>query len=83
MKMLVTFGTQMRGLVGYVDADGATQEHRRAITRYAFLINGGAILWGLRKQELVTLSMVKSEYITATHTAKEAIWLQQLIGEMF
>ena len=63
--------------------DGVTQEHHRAITRYAFLINGGAVLWGLRKQELVTLSMAESEYVAAMHAAKEAIWLHRLISEMF
>ena len=46
-------------------------------------IDGGAIIWGSRKQELVMLSMAKLEYVTATHTPKEAIWLQQLIDKMF
>ena len=77
------FGTQTRGLVGYADADGATQEHRHAITGFAFLINGGAILWGSKKQELITLSTAESEYVAATHATKEAIWLRRLIGEMF
>ena len=76
MKLLVlTFRTQVQGLVGYVNADGATQEHQRAITGFAFLVNGGAILWGLKKQELVTLSTAESKYVAATHTAKEALWL--------
>ena len=84
MKSLVlTFGTQASGLVGYIDADSATQEHCRAITGFAFLINGGAILWGSKKQELVTLSTAKSEYVTATHATKEAHWLCRLIGEIF
>ena len=61
--LVLTFGTRTTGLIGYVDADGATQEHHCAITGYAFLINGRAVLWGLRKQELVTLSMAESEYI--------------------
>ena len=80
---MLTFGTQTRGLVGYVDADGATQEHQHAITGFAFLVNGGAILWGSKKQELVTLSTAESEYVAATHVAKEALWLRRLIGEMF
>ena len=74
-SLALTFRTQIRGLVGYVDADGATQEYRHAITGFAFLVDGGAILWGSKKQELVTLSMAKSKYVTATHAAKEALWL--------
>ena len=64
-----------RGLVGYVDTDGATQEHQRAITGFAFLVDGGAILWGSKKQELVMLSTAESKYVAATHAAKEALWL--------
>jgi len=84
MKRLgLTYGTSNAGLVGYTDADGASQEHRHTITGFAFLVDGGAISWGSRKQELVTLSMAKSEFVAATHAAKEAQWLCRLIGEVF
>jgi hypothetical protein len=43
-------------LTGYTDADGATQDHRRAISGYVFLIDGAAVSRSSRKQELVTLS---------------------------
>jgi hypothetical protein len=79
----LTYGTESKGLEGYTDADGASQEHRHAISGYAFLIDGAAISWGSRKQELVTLSTTEAEYVAATHGAKEAIWLRQLIGEIF
>jgi hypothetical protein len=69
--------------LGYTDADGATQEHRRAISGYSFLIDGGAISWSSKKQELVTLSTAEAEYVAATHVAKEAIWLRRLIHELF
>ncbi len=32
------------GMTGYADADGQMQEDRRAISGYAFLIDGGARL---------------------------------------
>ena len=41
-----------------------------------------AISWSLKKQNIVTLSSTKSEYITLTHAAKEAIWLQTFINEV-
>ena len=63
--------------------DGATQEHRHAITGYAFLIDGRSISWSSKKQEIVTLSTTESEYVAAKHTAKEAIWLCWFIGEVF
>ena len=73
-KLELTYGGDKRGLVGYVDADGASQEHRCAISGYVFMIDGGAISWSSKKQELVTLSTMEAEYIAQTHAAKEAIW---------
>lgn len=79
----LVYGGGRDGLEGFVDADGSSQEHRRAITGYVFLIDGGAVSWASKKQELVTLSTAESEYVAATHAAKEAIWLRRLIGEVF
>jgi hypothetical protein len=79
----LTYGEERHDLIGYTDADGATHEHRHAISGYTFLIDGGAISWQSRKQELVTLSTAEAEYVAATHAAKEAIWLRRLIFELF
>ena len=74
MKELeLVYGGDDRGLVGYTDADGLSQEHRWAISRYIFLVDGGAVSWSLKKQELITLSTTEAEYVAATHAAKEAI----------
>jgi hypothetical protein len=79
----LTYGGDRHELVGYTDADGSSQDHRRAISGLAFLIDGGAISWSSRKQELVALSTAEAEYVAATHAAKEGIWLRRLIGELF
>ena len=71
----LTYGTECHDLIGYTDADGATEEHRHAISGYAFIIDGGAISWYSCKQELITLSTAEAEYVAATHMVKEAIWL--------
>ena len=42
-KWELTYGGNDRGLVGYVDADGASQDHRRAISGYIFMVDGGAV----------------------------------------
>jgi transposase InsO family protein len=78
----LTYGTEYHDLAGFTDADGASQPHRHAISGYAFMIDGGAISWRSRKQELVTLSTAEAEYVAATHAAKEAIWLRHLISEI-
>ena len=79
----LVYGRTEGGLEGYTDADGATQEHRHAISGYAFLIDGGAVSWFSKKQEIVTLSTAEAEYVAATHAAKEAIWLKRFLSEVF
>jgi hypothetical protein len=80
--LALTYGRDRHNLLGYTDADGSSQEHRRAISGNAFLIDGGAVSWSSKKQELVTLSTAEAEYVAATHAAKEAIWLRRLIGTL-
>jgi len=79
----LVYGGKREDLQGWVDADGASQEHRRAISGYVFMVDGGAISWSSKKQELVTLSTTEAEYVAATHAAKEGMWLRALFGEVF
>jgi transposase InsO family protein len=79
----LTYGNERHELMGYTDADGSSQEHRHAISGFTFLIDGGAVSWASRKQELVTLSTAEAEYVAATHAAKECIWLRRLINSLF
>jgi hypothetical protein len=80
--LALTYGRDRHNLLGFTDADGSSQEHRRAISGHAFLIDGGAVSWSSKKQELVTLSTAEAEYVAATHAAKEAIWLRRLTGAL-
>ena len=73
----------MRQLIGYADADGSMAEDRKAISGYAFMINGGAVSWSAKRQQIISLSTTESEYIAATYAAKEALWLRQLILQLF
>lgn len=58
-------------------------EDRRSTSGYAFMINGGAVSWSAKKQEIVTLSTTESEYVGAVHASKEALWLRSLISQIF
>lgn len=45
----LTYGKEMKDLKGYVDVDGSTHEDRKAISGYAFMIDGGAVSWSTKK----------------------------------
>ena len=79
----LTLGLSQNGLVGYVDADWALQDHRHSISAYVFQIDSGSISWSCQKQLIVTLSSTEAEFITLTHAAKEDLWLQHFITEVF
>ena len=77
------YSTTDNSLKGYMDADGLLQEHRHTISGYVFLMNKGVISLSSKKQNLITLSTAKSEYIATMYAAKEALWLHHIIGEVF
>ena len=79
----LTYGREVQGLMGYTDADGSVNEDRKAISGYAFLINGGAVSWSSKKQEIISLSITEAEYVAAMHATKEALWLRNFIGQVF
>ena len=67
---------------GYLDANGAMQDHRWVISGFAVLVDGGAVLWLSKKEELMTLSTMEAEYVGATHTTKELVWFWCLINKV-
>src|ERR1700678_740132 len=77
------YGGVTKELVGYADADGSMAEDRKAISGYAFMVNGGAVSWSAKRQQIISLSTTESEYIAATYAAKEALWLRQIILQLF
>ena len=81
--MQLSFGGEAKELIGYADVDGSMGEDQHALSGYAYLINGGVVSWSIKRQEIVSLSTTESEYVTTTHTAKEGLWLQSLITQLF
>jgi hypothetical protein len=79
----LSYGETRHVLEGYTNMDGSMAEDCRAITGYVFLIDGGAVSWSSKQQEIILLSMMESEYITATHGMKEGLWLKSLLSELF
>lgn len=78
----LVYGSSKRDLEGFSDADGSMHEERKAISGYAFLIDGGAVSWSSKKQEIISLSTTEAEYVAMTHAAKEALWLRSLLSQL-
>ena len=66
----LSLGNNHNGLIGYADADWASQDHRHLISAYFFQIDGGNISWSCQKQNIVTLSSTEAEFITLTQVTK-------------
>ena len=79
----LSYGSLTKELQGYADADGSMNKDCKAISGYAFIINGGSVLWSAKQQELISLSTTESEYVAMTQAAKEALWLRSLISQLF
>lgn len=75
-------GLSQGSLVGYTDADYAgCIDSRRSTTGSVFLFHSGPIAWCSRRQSCVAQSTTESEYIAASETGKEAIWIQRVLPD--
>ena len=70
-------------LMDFVDADWANELSNRSSTSgFIYKLARAMISWSSKKQLSITLSSTEVEYITRAHTAKEVIWLRQLLAEL-
>eukprot|EP00253_Pinus_taeda_P017845 PITA_17845 len=71
-------------LNGFTDADWAGRSvDRKSTSGYCFSVGSRMISWCSRKQKLVALSSTEEEYIEASTTMCEAIWLRKLLVSLF
>src|SRR5882762_5107392 len=49
----------------------------------AFVIDGGAVSWSLKKQDIISLSTMESEYVATAHSVKEALWMKNFVSQLF
>ena len=80
MDMWLSLGREMKG---YADADGSMGEDQHTLSGYTYLIDGGAVSWSMKRQEIISLSTTESKYIATTHATKEGLWLWLLITQLF
>ncbi|XP_056158421.1 secreted RxLR effector protein 161-like [Syzygium oleosum] len=70
-------------LLGFTDSDYAgDMDDRKSTSGYVFMLGSGAVSWCSKKQPIVTLSTTEAEFVAATSSACQAIWLRKILGEL-
>jgi len=52
---------------------------RKSISSFIIILDQGAVSWGLKKQTLVSLSMVEAEFVVALIAIREILWHRSLL----
>jgi hypothetical protein len=72
------------GIKAYSDADfGNDHATRKSTSGTIVLFNNGPIMWRSRRQPIVALSTMESEFIAITNIVQDCIWLHKLLFEIF
>jgi hypothetical protein len=76
-------GSSDVSLTAYCDADwGNDPDMRKSVCGYVFFLGNGAVSWNSKLLPTPALSATEAEYMTATHAAKESLWLRQLLDQL-
>lgn len=71
------------GLIGYTDSDFAGSiDDKKSTLGYIFHLGLGAVSWASKKQPVVTISSAEVEYVAATSTACQAVWMRQILFDL-
>lgn len=55
---------------------------RKSTTGFLVYLGNSVISWNSQKQSVVALSTTEAEYITASETVREIVWVRRLISEI-
>lgn len=69
-------------MIGYTDADYASDAHRHSKSGVVFINAGSSINWFSKRQSVIALSTTESEYISLFDGVVECVWLRQLLSDI-
>jgi hypothetical protein len=83
LGLTFTRGTAPPILLGYTDADLASdKDTRRSTTAYVFTLGGAAVSWASKLQDTIATSTAEAEYMAACAATQEAVHLRLLLREI-
>ena len=81
--MFLVYGDGELKVTGYTDASFQTDhDDLKSQFGYLFILNGGAVVWKSFKQSTMADSTTETEYIAASETAKEAVWIRKFVEDL-
>jgi hypothetical protein len=70
-------------LIGFTDSDWAGSiEDRKSTLGSCFILGTGVVSWNSKKQATVALSSTEAEYVAATATSCQAVWLRRILSDL-
>lgn len=79
MKLRLSSQNCVENFYAFSDASWAEDRtDRKSNSGYYCSVNGGAISWSCKKQNLVALSSTEAEFIALSETCKEVMWLKRI-----
>ncbi|KAL0547185.1 hypothetical protein IC582_017113 [Cucumis melo] len=70
-------------LIVFSDSDwGGSIDDMRSTLGYCFTLSSGVFSWSSKKQEIVAQSTAEAEFIAATATANQALWLRKILLDL-
>ena len=82
IKATITESTEEVPINIYADASYGV-ENSRSYSGSLVTLHGTSVMWSLRKQDVVSMSITEAEYIACSESAKDGQWIWQFLNEMF
>ncbi|KAM1208794.1 hypothetical protein ACFX2J_014409 [Malus domestica] len=82
--MFLVYGgaTELR-VEAYIDTDFQSDvDDRSSNSGYVFTLNGRAVSWKSKKQDVIADSTTEAEYVAAAEADKEAFWMKKFITKL-
>ena len=88
IKGTITYGVKFQKskpvkLCGYPDSDwGSSEDDAKSTSRYCFSLGSGIFSWSCKKQDIVAQSTAEAEFVKATTTVNQALWLKKILVDL-